>query len=659
MRKTVFLKLKRIFIAAAVFLSLSFSLSVTADAAMSVSEIEKRLSAYSDYIVNDEDGVLYMEHSKYDISEDGFKKCVKGIASALMGEAVEDYCKVQIKFFFTHKPYGSDFKTFGENIFRLKKELGNFWTEWSRYNKMTVTATSYSGGEKFSANVILYLNGSEPDKWGAAYDAKLLEIVGRAKEVCTTDMEKVQYYLGWLDENARYDIFTGWTNDPYYALIKGRTVCGGYANAFKDLCNASGIPATVPVNQSINHAWSQVYVDGIWYTADLCDVIKSRSGSYNGYLFTDPDTDYDCREFVEDNRGEYIDSFEKGANGSISGCKFTYDSSHNYKGSAIKPSVKVTDGKKTLKAGTHYTVTYSSNILPGTATITLEGIEKNGYAGKKVLYFKINVPRPELSAETSVDSALIRWKKISTATGYIVRLYNSQTGGYDDMAKVSGDSCRIKNLVAGKKYIFAVKTYIIIGTKEYQSQQSEIIVSVKVPKVQNLKASAVTKNSVKLSWSKVTGADRYEVYMSTNGKSWSRRATVTTASYTVKSLKSNKKYYFKVRAVDGTAKGSFSSGKSATTLLSTPKATLSAGKKNLTVKWNKVSGASGYVIYYSTNKNMSSVKKINVKGGSKVKTTLKKLKSKKRYYVKVKAYKTVNGKRIYGDFSSAVSKKTK
>ena len=114
-----------------------------------------------------------------------------------------------------------------------------------------------------------------------------------------------------------------------------------------------------------------------------------------------------------------------------------------------------------------------------------------------------------------------------------------------------------------------------------------------------------------------------------------------------------------MRAADGTAKGSFSSGKSATTLLSTPKAVLSAGKKKLTVKWNKVSGASGYVIYYSTNKNMSSVKKVNIKGGSKVKTTLKKLKSKKRYYVKVKAYKTVNGKRIYGDFSSAVSKKTK
>ena len=84
---------------------------------------------------------------------------------------------------------------------------------------------------------------------------------------------------------------------------------------------------------------------------------------------------------------------------------------------------------------------------------------------------------------------------------------------------------------------------------------------------------------------------------------------------------------------------------------------LTAKKKKLNVKWKKVSGATGYeVIYAKNNKFTKNKKSVTVK---KNKVTLKRLKSKKKYFVKVRAYKTVNGNTSYGKWSKVVKKKVK
>ncbi|GEM_PF-230300 len=85
---------------------------------------------------------------------------------------------------------------------------------------------------------------------------------------------------------------------------------------------------------------------------------------------------------------------------------------------------------------------------------------------------------------------------------------------------------------------------------------------------------------------------------------------------------------------------------------------LKKGKKKFTVKWAKVKDADGYVIQYSLKKNMKSAKKKTVKGSAKTSLTVKKLKSKK-YYVRVRAYKVVNGKRVYGKWSAKKAVKVK
>lgn len=87
-----------------------------------------------------------------------------------------------------------------------------------------------------------------------------------------------------------------------------------------------------------------------------------------------------------------------------------------------------------------------------------------------------------------------------------------------------------------------------------------------------------------------------------------------------------------------------------------------AGKKKLTLTWKKLSGAAGYQIQISTKKNLKGAKTISI-SKSKKKYTKNGLKAKKKYYIRIRAYKTyknANGvkKKVYGKWTK-ISKKTK
>ena len=84
---------------------------------------------------------------------------------------------------------------------------------------------------------------------------------------------------------------------------------------------------------------------------------------------------------------------------------------------------------------------------------------------------------------------------------------------------------------------------------------------------------------------------------------------------------------------------------------------LTAKKKKLNVTWKKISGVTGYEVKVATNSKLTKGKKtVTVK---KNKVTIKMLKSKKKYYVKVRAYKTLNGNTYYGKWSKVVKKKVR
>ena len=78
--------------------------------------------------------------------------------------------------------------------------------------------------------------------------------------------------------------------------------------------------------------------------------------------------------------------------------------------------------------------------------------------------------------------------------------------------------------------------------------------------------------------------------------------------------------------------------------------------KKLTVKWKKVTGAKGYQLQYALNKKFKKKKSVQTK---KTKYTIKKLKKKKTYYIRVRAYKMNGKKKVYGKWSTVKKVKIK
>lgn len=79
---------------------------------------------------------------------------------------------------------------------------------------------------------------------------------------------------------------------------------------------------------------------------------------------------------------------------------------------------------------------------------------------------------------------------------------------------------------------------------------------------------------------------------------------------------------------------------------------LSSGKKKLTVQWKKDNRSDGYQVQYATDKKFKKAKSIVIGKKQTTKQTIKKLKTGKKYYVRIRSYKKINGKKYYGTWSS-------
>ncbi|MBQ6843435.1 MAG: fibronectin type III domain-containing protein [Agathobacter sp.] len=175
-------------------------------------------------------------------------------------------------------------------------------------------------------------------------------------------------------------------------------------------------------------------------------------------------------------------------------------------------------------------------------------------------------------------------------------------------------------------------------------------------------------SKVKLTWSKLYDADGYIICRSTskNG-TYKNIKTIKGASkctYTDSSVKTGKKYYYKVRAYKIVAGEKIYSKYSSVKSITAKPATVSissikAGSKKAMVTWKKQSGVSGYEVYMSAKKSSGYKKVKTISKSSIVKYTKKSLKKGKTYYFKVRSYKVVNGKKVYGSFSKVKSVKIK
>lgn len=136
--------------------------------------------------------------------------------------------------------------------------------------------------------------------------------------------------------------------------------------------------------------------------------------------------------------------------------------------------------------------------------------------------------------------------------------------------------------------------------------------------------------------------------------------TISSGNYTVKY--SSNTNPGKAKAVI-TFKGNYSGSKTLYYTIKPAKTSitkLTAGKKCFTVKWSKKTAqVTGYQIQYSTNSKFSKTKTVTITKNKTVSKKISKLSAKKKYYVRIRTYKTVSGKKYYSDWSAAKSVTTK
>lgn len=183
------------------------------------------------------------------------------------------------------------------------------------------------------------------------------------------------------------------------------------------------------------------------------------------------------------------------------------------------------------------------------------------------------------------------------------------------------------------------------------------VVTVKPTKVQELKVLKNGYKSLKVTWKAVDGAEKYQVYRSKTGKSGSfaLKKTTTGTTYTNTGITCGKTYYYKVRAVNSKGKGAFSTVRSSK--VQPGKAVITKvnciSEFKVRIYWNKVAGATGYQVYRS--KKGANSWKLYKTVASKYNYATNYLEGDTKYSKwewKVRAYRIVNGKKVYGYFST-------
>ncbi len=304
--------------------------------------------------------------------------------------------------------------------------------------------------------------------------------------------------------------------------------------------------------------------------------------------------------------------------------------SYAYTGSARKPKVTI-DG---LVNGTDYTVAYKNNINVGTATVVVTG--RGEYTGKLTKTFSIYRGTQNISVlngiytKTYGDAAFNLQAKSSfggtlTYTSADLSVVSVSSNGTVTIKGTGRTSITIKGAETSN-YKAAVKTIPIVVNQKKLSGSIKLFSG---SYVYNGKAKQpkVTLGNL------VQNRDFKVVY--------SNNVNIGTAKITVTGMGNYK----------GTLTRTFK------IVPAQPKISVvrSAESGKIQVKWEKQS-CGGYEIAYSRHNNFSTVaKRVTVTGSASISKTVTGFTSGKTYYIKMRAYKTVNGQKYYSAYSQKFS----
>ena len=266
-------------------------------------------------------------------------------------------------------------------------------------------------------------------------------------------------------------------------------------------------------------------------------------------------------------------------------------------------------------------------------------------------------PAPTLKAAnvTSTGKIKLTWNKVDSAAKYEVYRATSKTGTYSKLSTVTGTSLTNSKADVGKTYYYKVRALTADGSPGEYSAVVSCCCDCARPVI--TLSNVAKTGKIKISWAKVDGAEKYEVYRATSKTgTYSKLSTVTGTSLTNNKADAGKTYYYKVKAKAKTSSGdsAFSEIKSIVCDLAAPvvKIALSSGHPKLS--WAKIDGATKYEIYRANSKTGTYTKLTSTAKTSLVNTSAK---AGKTYYYKVKAI--AKSSAANSAYSSAVSIKAK
>ncbi|MHB1454762.1 MAG: leucine-rich repeat protein, partial [Saccharofermentanales bacterium] len=182
------------------------------------------------------------------------------------------------------------------------------------------------------------------------------------------------------------------------------------------------------------------------------------------------------------------------------------------------------------------------------------------------------------------NSILLTWTAVSGANNYEIYRSTASAGTYALVTTITASAAPSYtniSLSTGTNYYYKVRAYALVGTSKVYSGYSAIVYTKAVPATPTaLKAVSASYNSIRLTWTAVSGASGYSIYRATSSAGTytlvTTIAAATTPTYTNTSLPTGTTYYYKVSAyrLVGTTKvyGSQAAAVSAKAVPATPTA---------------------------------------------------------------------------------------
>ena len=194
---------------------------------------------------------------------------------------------------------------------------------------------------------------------------------------------------------------------------------------------------------------------------------------------------------------------------------------------------------------------WDNGVVTKKASYTASGIKeytcRNCGATKQTTIARLKLAKVTVKAANQVAAVKLSWNKAAGASGY--KIYRKTgSGKYTCIKTVSASTLAYmdKNVKSGNVYTYYVKAYTGNASGAYAAGAIRYI---KAPVI----TAKVLKTGIKVSWGKVTGAQKYVIYRKTGSGSYKAVKTVTykTLNWTDTTAKKGQVYYYIVKAVNG------------------------------------------------------------------------------------------------------------